>query len=317
MSYVDDREGLITIADLVRWFWLNKLTILIGGIIIATAGFGYALIATPMYKATVALLPQAEDSNSGVMNQIEMISGISLGEGGAREELYGKIISSTTMLDSLLGMTWTHASHDNPVDLYTVLKVDVSEKEARHNVHRFLRKKVIRFSRDRQNGYMELSVTVPHDPVFAADLANAVVDNLDQFNKSTLHKRAREHRIFVESREIIAAEKLRKKEDELAEFVNDNRSYTDSPMLLVEYNRLSRYVAAQSAVWMELRRQTEVANIEENKNMRSVTVLSPAVPPVHPVSPRLIFDVVMGFCLGCLVAVMYLLARGQGRAVRP
>jgi capsular polysaccharide biosynthesis protein len=317
VAYVDDRTGPMTFADLVRWFWLNKLTILIGGIIIAAVGFGYALLASPMYKATVALLPQAEDSNLGLMNQVEMISGINLDGGGTNEELYGKIIGSTTMLDSLLGRTWTHTGHDDPVDLYAVFKVDVSEKGARHKIHRILRNKVIRFSRDRQNGYMELSVTAPHDPVFAADLANAVVDNLDQFNKSTLHMRAREHRIYVESREAIAAEKLRNKEDELAEFVNDNRSYPDSPMLLVEYNRLSRYVTAQSAVWMELRRQAELANIEENKDMRSVTVLSPADPPVRPVSPRPIFDVVIGFCLGCLVSVMYLLARGQNRTVRP
>ena len=178
------------------------------------------------------------------------------------------------LLDGLMQRRWDHADHAEPADLYALFDIDADAPESRHRLHRVLRNKVIRFSRDRQTGYMEVSATAPSDPAFAAALANAVVEDLDRFNKTTQQARAREHRVFVESREADAQEKLREAEDALARFVNENRSYTDSPLLLVEYNRLSRLVTAQSTVWMELRRQTELARIDENKDLRSVTVLS-------------------------------------------
>lgn len=296
---------------MLRWMWSRRIVILGGGMGCALIMFVYVLLATPSYKATVSLLPQADQPNIGLLSQIEMLSGMSLDSAHGNEELYGKIIRSQPVIDALKARTWRDTESGDPIDLFDFLGVDPSDDEAQMKLSKILRDKVVSFSRDRQSGYMEVSATLPEDPVLAAGFANAIVDELDHFNKHTRQYRAREQRVFLEGRELATRKELRAAEDSLAAFVNSNRSYMDSPLLLVEYNRLTRNLTAHSTIWLELRKQLELARVEENKDIMSVSILSPAIPPARSISPRPFRDVVLGFMLGCTLSVLVLVLRDQ------
>ena len=297
--------------SLLRWLWSRKVAIFAGGAACAVVAFLYVLLATPHYKATVSLLPQSEHPSIGILSQIEMMSGLSLDSAKGNEELYGKIIRSDPIIEALKTRDWAAESSGDPVDLFDVLNVDADDANAQTKLSKAIRNEVVSFTRDRQTGYMEISATLPDDPDLAADFANMIVDELDHFNKFTRQFRAREQRVFLEGRELATLSDLRTSEDSLATFVKSNRSYMDSPLLQVEYNRLTRNVTTHSTVWLELRKQLELARVEENKDLMSVSVLSPAVPPSRPISPRLVRDVVMGFMLGCVLMVCLLALRDQ------
>ena len=80
---------------------------------------------------------------------------------------------------------------------------------------------------------------------------------------------------------------------------------------MLMYNSLSRTVDANSAIWMELRKQLEMAKIEEHKKLVSVTVLSPAEAPARRYGPRLAFNLALAIILAGLVSVFGLMIRDQ------
>ncbi len=310
-------NDLMPIHALGGWLWTRKWPIAIVGAACAVIALVYVLVATPRYKATVSLLPQAEQPSIGLLNQIEMLSGLSLGDTQGNEELYGKIIRSQPVVDALKARTWRAADTGEAVDLHDLLGVDAAAGNASMKLSKAIREEVVSFTRDRQTGYMEISATLPETPDLAADFANAVVEELDHFNKHVRRFRAREQRQFLEEREGITLDELGAAEDSLAAFVKSNRSYSESPLLQVEYNRLTRNVTAHSTVWLELRKQLELSRVEENKNLMSVSVLAPAISPLRPVSPRPVRDIALGFVFGCVLAVFILVVRDQKTRFSP
>jgi len=306
-----DDIDLTNVYGLLSWLWRHKAPILVGGLVCMALALAYVLLATPRYKATVSMLPQSDQPAIGILNQIELVSSLSFNGSQGNEELYGKIVTSQPILDALIARRWNHSEHEDGQSLYAIFDVDPDGEGCEEELNRILCDEVISFSRDRRTGYMEVSAAAPNDPLFAADLANAVVEELDHFNKHTRKYRAQEQRVFLEEREEIALRELNAAEDTLAAFVRSNRSYSDSPVLQVEYNRLSRTLGANSKVWVELRRQLEMSRVEENKDLMSVSILAPASPPVRPASPRPLRDLVLGFVLGCAIALLLLALREQ------
>jgi uncharacterized protein involved in exopolysaccharide biosynthesis len=80
-------------------------------------------------------------------------------------------------------------------------------------------------------------------------------------------------------------EALKKSEVVLKEFREKNRKVADSPQLMMEQERLARDVQINSTVFIELKKQLEVAKIEEIKNIPIINVLDVARPPVRRSSP--------------------------------
>ena len=105
---------------------------------------------------------------------------------------------------------------------------------------------------------------------------------------------------------LEARKDLERVTDDLASFVETNRLYSDSPMLTRRFNDLSREVEAQTAVWVELRRQLEVAKIDENKTINTVDVLDRASPPVKKAGPARGQYGVIGAFLGFVASLLAL-----------
>jgi len=156
---------------------------------------------------------------------------------------------------------------------------------------------------------MELEVSVPRRPQLAADLANHLVEFLDVFLRNLASERAEGRLRFFESRISEARTELTLAEDMLAEFIGQNRAYSESPVLMAEYARHTREVESLTVVWGELRRQMEIARIESLDDKSSVTILDRAVPPERRSRPILLVNILIGAALGFTVLVSALLVR--------
>jgi len=89
----------------------------------------------------------------------------------------------------------------------------------------------------------------------------------------------------------------------LKEFRERNRRIMDSPQLMLEQERLARDVQINSTVFIELKKQLEVAKIEEIKNIPIINVLDEARPAVARSSPRRTRSAVLTFFLSLAVAI--------------
>lgn len=275
-------------------------------------GFIISFFMTPIFTAETTILPQPGFEGGGIISDVAAMAGISLREETNYENLYGRIIKSDQVLNALLSGEWTVVDDKN-IDLYGLLgfekPVAADSLKTIFKLKQRLREDVISFYRDDRTGYMILKVHVPRHPTVAADIANGLVAQLDEYNRVIRNSRAREQRVFIESQYMEMQQQLRDAENSLADFVARNRSYASSPSLLLEYEVLQREIRVREMVWTELRRQLELARIEENRNLVAVEVLDPATPPVRRSSPRRGLIALAGMVIGGIAVGLYLVSR--------
>ncbi len=138
---------------------------------------------------------------------------------------------------------------------------------------------------------MKLKVSTPHDPYLAAKMANFLVDHLDIYNRSFRNTKAKQQGEYIAGRLAVVAAELKGAEDDLAGFESHNRGYRESPSLQRKHQALEREVQASSTTWIELRRQLELARVDQNKQSAVVDVLDRAVAPMQRSRPNRVFIV--------------------------
>lgn len=271
------------------------------------AGVGAAVLASlllpPRFVARVTILPRQSPTNLGWLRDF---SGLQLPggtPGESLEALYSRIIESDRVLDGLATASWRGPGDMVGRELHDLLRVrrNVAVEDSAKallELKKRLRRRVLSFDRDPQTGFMEMKVAVPRHPWLAAALADSLVLRLDAFMQEYRAGKAQEQAEFIAQRVDDTESKLREADEALARFVTANRLYEQSITLLQEHRRLSREVDALTAVWLELRRQLELARIESNDRKQSLDVLDHARLPVERAWPKHTLSAMAGVALG-------------------
>ncbi len=313
----DSADETEAIRSFLKGLWEGRNVIAACTFAVVVLAVAWTYLQPSIYTARTTLLPQAEESKSSLLSQVASFTGFSLDSEGGLEQLYQRIVHSDRLLDGLIDGEWMSPDGDR-ADLFEVFGVDrdgVSEAESRAELRSVLRETAIVFSRENRTGFMALKASVPERPWLAADLANETVSLLDRFNKIHRSSKATEQRTFIEERLAVNRESLDQASRNLTEFLDANRNYESSPSLTRIYMDLQREVEAETAVWVELRRQYELARIDENKQLGTISVLDEAGIPTRRSSPvraeAALAGMILGFLLGIIVAMI-----GRNRRMR-
>ena len=304
------------ISNIWRYRWL-----IIGVALSATlVTYVITCFMTKHYTAQVTMLPQQQKVSSGLLGQLAGFTGASIDGGSSYEELYDKIVKSDRILDLALDRKWEYSEAEEPVLLYEVLGMEypgsdnTAKRDAEFFIKERLREEVLAFSRERLSGYMTLRVTMPKDPELAANIANFLASALDNYNREFQVSKATEQREFIDGRLQDVEIDLHMAEAAVVEFTQSNRAYQSSPTLKQRYDKLQREVSAQTSIWVELRRQLEMAKIDEHKELLSIFVLDDAYPPVRPSSPRKVLAAGLALFFGGAISLFFVLVREQLRS---
>ena len=317
MAGLDHDKKLSESGDLFDvWFAVRRSWRVLALAVLAgvTIGGAIALFSPPIYEATVTILPGDEGPEPGIFGAVAAMTGLSLQGATSYEEIYGRILVSDRLLDQLLVRSWPTGTGADSVSLHELVGLDPpgapgSSPIVDERAKRRLRNSVLGFFRDTKSGFMILSVKLERQPVAASALANHCAALLDDFNREVRSSKAKDHRIFCETSLANVADELRGLEQGLTTFLEENRTYASSPALLQQYGCLRREVEAQTTVWVELRKQYELARLEENKSSVSIDVLDQASVPYRPVAPRRAFLVVVWAFLGGVVGILVVFYR--------
>lgn len=305
----------LAMSELWAVVWENRGLILVVVLVVMGCTYGVSFLMAPQFTARVSMLPQGQGAQSDILGRLTSLTGAPLSSSGSTEGFYLEILRSDRILDQLIEKKWNFQGSSEPVSLYQVFGVQepVSRPGLSSAQEQLLKKKLrqeaIFFYRDRVNGFMVVKVTVPDDPQLAADLANYLVELLDDFNKHFHRTKAQDQREFVQNRLAVVEDGLQQAELELAEFKQHNRGFASSPLLLRKAGELEREVQARTATWVELRRQLEMARIDENKQLVSVDILDSATPPVRRSSPNRILMALFGGSVAFLALYGFLLVK--------
>jgi len=299
--------------------WRTAVAVAFGTVLLAAA---LAVILPPSYRGTTSFVTTdvglRMGGGGGALSGLAAEPGISgiasqLGLGSTRDPsespaFYEQLLNSRELLTRLLLSRFPDpragAAGDGVTLLSTLRIRDDDPQRALETAVKRLRRRM-RVTVDLKTNLVVLTLDARWSQL-AADAANRAVALVSEFNKEQRVSRARARRDFLETRVAAAQAELRAVEDSQKLFYERNRSWQNSPALIVEDRRLRRQVETASTLYLSLRQQYETARIDEVNNTPVITVVDAAVPPRRREWPRpllmLVTAAVLGAGLGALTA---------------
>jgi len=146
-------------------------------------------------------------------------------------------------------------------------------------------------------------------PALSAQVLNRAMDLVSTFNKEQRSSRAHALREFLSTRVEAAQQELRAVEDSQRLFYERNRSWENSPALLVEERRVRRQVETANSLYLSLRQQYERARIDEINTTPVITVVDRAIAARRREWPRPALILPTAALLGGVLGTLWAAAR--------
>jgi uncharacterized protein involved in exopolysaccharide biosynthesis len=286
--------------------WRERKRVLVISLVVGLATLGVNFLLPQYFKASAIILPDTDKNKMGLSSQLAglaSLAGVSVG-GGDNAKLYPVILTSDTLLLAVIQHKYQTQRYKDSVDLITYF--DFGESTHEKDVERSLKemRDLLSVAYDTKTSVVTASLEM-REPQLAADVLNEILAQLDQLLREKKNSNASEQRKWIEDRLIQVDKELRAAEEALKDFRERNRRITDSPELLLQQDRLLREVTVKGTINVELRKQAEIAKIEEIKQVTTINVLDEGRPPVKKERPKRGTNSALAFVLTLFAAGSY------------
>ena len=299
----EDSISLREIINILLKHW--KMLIIIPTITCIYAIYHVQFVAQPVYVATAKIVPSAGGSSTSNMRGLAAQFGVSIpgGEEGSITSswVYPELIQSRTLARAVLKRKFDTDKFGEDQSLLKILTYSEDEPTSgadtleKNGVKALLG--MIEVSKDPQSSILTLKVSAS-EPQLAADIATAVIEELDRHQQKFKSTRVSEKRQFIEGRIEEVQIDLEKAEDALKQFRYRNHQIQNSPSLLLEQERLAREVQVIIGVFQTLKQENELAKIQEVEETPVVHVLDPPEAPLERSKPKKKQTIILAGLLG-------------------
>jgi uncharacterized protein involved in exopolysaccharide biosynthesis len=292
-----------SLLDALPHIWAKRKHIVIFVSAVTILSAVIVLLVPNLYTAETSILPELEKNKllgmAGV-SDLAAVTGLSIGETPV-SKLYPMIIKSARILREVLYSEYKTDAFQDTVDLIRFWRIEKRTEAENFEAAMKLLRDRMDVSFDNRLGTLVLKVEL-EEPRLAADVANRITSELDLYTRTKRRTSVTLQREFIEQRMVEVDQALRVAENSLKAFREKNRRIIDSPQLLMEQGRLERDVQINSTVFVELKKQIEIAKIEEIKNIPIINVLDVARIPTGKSSPKRTSTVLVTFFLSIAVS---------------
>jgi uncharacterized protein involved in exopolysaccharide biosynthesis len=267
--------------------WAKRKLILILSFGVSLLTLGILFLFPNYYKAVSTILPETEKGKLSALGQfadIANIAGVNI-PGSEIAKLYPTIITSETVLRNVIYKEYQTKKFPQPVNLVRFWEIDKKDLGEEFEAAYTRLRGGLNASFDMKSSMVIVTLDMT-EPELAANVLNTIVGQLDNFMRTKRTSNAQEQRKWIDVRLKEVDGDLRVAEERLKEFREKNRRVSDSPELMLEQDRFAREVQINSTVFIELKKQLELAKIEEIKNIPIINILDVARPPVNKERPR-------------------------------
>lgn len=308
-----------TSSEVSPWWLLTVLLrrrrmLLIGAAVGLVLGSTAAVLRTRTWTTSFSFLPKnGQDASRAGLAGLAGQFGISLGSLGADAEppqLYADLILSREVLAPIAVDSVPMGDGAGMLPLADFLQIGAAPAPLRlENTMRALRRRVISTTvATRTTGMVTVRVR-SRTPEASLAIAERLLGGLNHFNLVTRQSQAREERRFTEGRLNEARGALRRGEDVLQRFLQQNKQYEGSPSLRFEYDRMQREVQMQQQIVTSLTQQYEENRIREVRDTPVLTVFERPALPARPDPGMRAVMLVLGTFGGFLLALLLVLMR--------
>ena len=143
-------------------------------------------------------------------------------------------------------------SYIKKVDNFLHLRPEMTSEELYIYKAKLKLKEKLKYSEDRKTGLHTVSITMNKYPDLSLQIIKSVYDSILQFSNEVFNIKASEKRIFISSRLNEIKLQLDKNEQELVDFIVNNKNYIQSPSLTLKKERIERDIALHSQLFIRL-----------------------------------------------------------------
>ena len=305
-------EDTVSIIDillvLARHF---KLLVIVPSIFCIVTIIYVLYFTSPIYVSTATFMSSGSGGKQSQMIGLASQFGFSMPRSGAAKWSYMDVIKSRTLARGMLDRKFdtekygtqksllqilTYGSDEPIVGLDTLINNGIGAVQG-----------IIKVSTSGNMYELEISA---FEPKLAADMARAVMEELDKHQRDYNDRKTAETRQFIGERLRATESELEKAEDALKLFRERNRSIFESPQLQLEQERLARDVAVLIGVFTTLKQQLETAKIEEVKESDYIVILDPPEIPIYRSKPNKRLMVIIAGLLGIGLGIVLAFIRG-------
>jgi uncharacterized protein involved in exopolysaccharide biosynthesis len=259
--------------------------------------FIFALISylvPKRYNSTLKFFPNQNENNISSLNAFAQDFG--LGGSGSSNFPLSDIASSNLILDKIYYSSFEKINGE-ATSISIILnkkRTPFFNKPKEESLEKFLTiekfKDRLSISYDRRSNITSISVSI-EDPNVAKQILDLFYTELSLYINKSINNAASYKKNFIEKRSIDVASELFLAESKLEEFLNENKLMGNSPLLLRKWNELKREVSVKESAYIILRRELEIAKIDEVKNTLKIFILEkPEVAAIKSYPSRLSFS---------------------------
>jgi len=263
---------------------LKRRWLILGGVFFLTclAAVHYKF-QTPLYTARARFLPSRTPAMSSRLDAVMGGGGNSYDyySGGDVIQYYSEIISSSAFLERIVKKAYPSQGAGEKSDLISYYRINAaSESEKLVRAAEAISSRLDISTSRQQTPGSSISISYSDsNPQMAAAVANAILDELVVYNQDVRNSSAKQNRNFIENRLKETQDQLKAAEEAHSKFTAGNKKIV-TPELEVERLRLERNVTVQSELYVTLRKQLELAKIEEQERAPSIEILDHATVPL-------------------------------------
>lgn len=286
MQTQDREDDIIDLRQLASAIWRARWAVL-GLLIVGWAVTVAIYLQKPRrFAAHSAFVFKSAEPNSSLFNIASMVGIRDLSSKGPDiSSYYESVLFSDEFLSKVANRKY--ATKGDSVKLDELWKLepaapgdDYEYRMTMKRIGRLKGGKHILATKNKLTGVITLKTSF-EDPLVSQQVNRLILELLEDHLRLDSKSQAREnHRFILDRVEEIRGD-LRRSEDALVAFNLANLNPT-SPRLLLELSRLKREATLNQELFLELKKQLELAKIEELKYNPLVDVLSAAGRPLHP-----------------------------------
>ncbi len=269
-----EKESRSDWMDILSVLWHSRkfIRIVTGGVTVLAVIISFLL--PEYFRSTAILLPDTDKSKlaSGGMSDLAALAGVSVNGEVALVKLYPTIIRSESVLRNVIYSRYKTKAYPDSANLIQFWEIKEKNSEREYEVALLALRTALEVSMDIKIGVVTMAIET-EEPQLSADILNNIIREVEINIRMKRNSNVSEQRMWIDARLVEVKADLSKAENAFKIFREKNRSVSGSPQLLLDEERLMREVQINSTMYVELKKQYELAKIEEIRTTPIINVL--------------------------------------------
>ncbi|MBC8089232.1 MAG: hypothetical protein H7Z40_18355 [Phycisphaerae bacterium] len=304
-----DGKREVSLISLLTMLLRRRALIAWCALLTAVVFTGLALIGDRTWTTVVSFFPAGKKSGTNLSALAAQfgVGGIGAADANESPNFYADLVKSRAILSTVIDSGVNLPGGGGKVDLVTEYKIKSTNPALRREMATRKLNGNIAVATNVKTGVVTMRVSST-----SAQLSSAIglrlLDLLNKFNLDTRRSQASAERKFTEERLALVQADLRRAEDALQGFLQENRVIAPFSATQARRDRLEREVNMQQDLFTNLAKAFEQAKIDEVRDTPVITVVERPEPPARPdtrgVATKGISSLIGGFVLGCFLAIV-------------